>query len=140
MILTKGAIRDRIRVKSVWLKTTRTPFFTAEDEHVENVTDPLTATLVPVLSERYTRYIVSLLFQGNAVAHTSGKVEKYEEDGTYTVKWSDIQIAPAAMPQIPEGSYSIEDPIISLEGGTNLYGHVSGNSINLTITYWDSEI
>jgi len=140
MILRKGEIRERIRVKSVWLMPTRTSFFATTDEHIVSVTDPLTAASVPVLSERYIRYIVSLLFQGNAIQAQSAKIEKYKEDGNYEVKWSDIQIQPAAMPQIPEGSYNIEDPIISLEGGTNLYGHVNGNSINLTITYWDSDI
>jgi len=134
-IFRKGVIRERIRVKSVWLMPERTPFFTATDEHM--TTDTLGN---PALVEQYIRYIVSLLFQGNAIQAQSAKIEKYKEDGSYEVKWSDIQIQPAAMPQIPEGSYNIEDPIISLEGGTNLYGHVNGNSINLTITYWDNEI
>jgi len=140
MVLSKQEIWDRIRVKSVWLYQTRTAFFTDEDEHIDSVTDPITAASVPVVSEEYTRYIISLLFQGNAVQAQSAKIEKYKEDGTYEVKWSDIQIQPAAMPQIPEGAYDIENPIISLEGGSNLYGHVNGNSINLTVTYWDSDV
>jgi len=135
VILKKGEIRERLRVKSVWLKTDRTPFFTATEEHM--TTDTLGN---PALVQRYIRYIVSLLFQGNAIQAQSVKVEKYREDGTYEVKWSDLQIQPAAMPQIPVGAYDIEDPIISLEGGTNLYGKVSGNSINLTVTYWDNEL
>lgn len=132
MVIGKEEIWDRLQVKSVWLGVARTPFWTATDEHMTS--DVLGN---PVLVERYMRYVISLLFQGNAIVHQSGKIEKYEEAGTYTVKWSDVQIAPAAMPQIPEGSYSLEDPVIALEGGTNLYGHVNGNSINLTITYWD---
>jgi len=134
LILTKQEIRDRIRVKSVWLMPSRTPFFASTDEHMGGT------AATPTLTERYIRYIVSLLFQGNAIKAQSAKIEKYEEDGSYTVKWSDIQIQPSAMPQIPEGSYNIEDPIIVLEGGTNLYGHVNGNSINLTITYWDNDV
>jgi len=130
-LITKEFIRDRIRTKSVWLMPARTPFFVAGEEHMQ--------AAVNLLSERIIRYIVSLLFQGNAITNQSGKIEKYKEDGTYEVVWSDVQIAPAAMPQIPEGSYDIEDTILSLEGGTNLYGHVNGNSINVTITYWDNE-
>lgn len=134
MVLTKQEIRERIRVKSVWLGVTRTAFFASTDEHMGGT------AAIPILTEEFMRYIVSLLFQGNAIVAQSGSVEKYEEDGTYTMKWSDIQIQPAQMPQIPDGAYSLEDPIISMEGGTNLYGHVNGNSINLTITYWDDEI
>jgi len=132
MVLTKQEIWDRIRVKSVWLTSARTPFFEAGEEHMSTTAD--------TLAERYIRYIVCLLFQGNAITAQSAKIEKIDEDGDYIVKWSDIQIQPSAMPQIPQGSYNIEDPIISLEGGTNLYGHVNGNSINLSITYWDNEV
>jgi len=95
----------------------RTPFFVAGEEHM--------AALVNTLAERFMRYIVCLLFQGNAIVHQSAKIEKYNEDGTYTVVWSDVQIAPAAMPQIPEGAYDLENPIIAIAGGTNLYGHVN---------------
>lgn len=132
MVLGKQEIWNRVRVKSVWLGITRTPFWVAGEAHM--------AAAAATLAERITRYVVCMLFQGNAIIGQSGSVEKLEEDGTYTMKWSDIQIAPAAMPQIPEGSFSLTDPIIVLEGGTNLYGHVNGNSINLTVTYWDSEI
>lgn len=132
MVLSKEEIWDRIRVKSVWLTDQRTPFFEAAEEHMHATLD--------VLVEAYIRYVVCLLFQGNATANQSANVEKILEDGTYVMKWSDIQVAAAAMPQIPQGAYGIEDPIIAFEGGTNLYGQVDGNSINLTITYWDSDI
>lgn len=131
-MLTKEEIWDRLRVKSVWITPTRTPFFVAAEAHMH-------ATL-NTLAEQYRRYIIMLLFQGNAITAQSATVEKLEEDGTYTMKFSDIQIQASAMPQIPNGGYSIEDPIMSLEGGTNLYGTVNGNSNNLSIIYWDSEI
>lgn len=137
-MLTKEEIWDRIRVKSVWLMPTRTPFFVAGEEHMKAASNHL--------QEQYRRYIVYLLFQGNAIAAQSANVEKLGDDAdptldaSFTMKWSDIQIQPSAMPQIPDGAYSITDPIISLEGGTNLYGRVNGNSINLSIIYWDSEV
>lgn len=136
-MLTKEEIWDRIRVKSVWLMPTRTPFFVAGEEHMKATNH---------LQEQYRRYIVCLLFQGNAITAQSAKLEQLGDDAdptlnaSFTMKWSDIQIQPSAMPQIPDGAYSITDPIISLEGGTNLYGTVNGNSINATVTYWDSEV
>jgi len=137
MVLQKEEIWERIRVRSVWILPARTPLFPLNDvtgtpdEHMAG------SVAVPTIVERYMRYIVSLLFQGNAIVHQSMAIEQRDENGVFHMKWSDVQVAPAAMPQIPEGAYDIENPIIALEGGTNLYGHVNGNSINLTITYWD---
>jgi len=134
----KDVIRERLRVRSVWVGTARTPLFPyldaggAVDEHMAG------SAAVPTLVERYLRFVISLLFQGNAIVHQSMKIEKLDENGVYHVKWPDLQIAPAAMPQIPEGSYDIENPVIVLEGGTNLYGQVNGNSIAVTLTYWDN--
>jgi hypothetical protein len=44
------------------------------------------------------------------------------------------------MPQIPLGHHSVEDPILSLEGNTGLYGQVNGNSLNLTVIWWDDDV
>lgn len=131
MVLNKEELWERIRTKSVWLLPSRTPFFDTNDEHM---------AAGPVLNEGYMRYIVMLLFQGNAITAQSAAIEKYEEDGTYTMKISDVQIQPAAMPQIPQGAPQIDSPFIGIEGGTNMYGHVNGNSINLSIVYWDNEV
>jgi hypothetical protein len=132
MVLTKEEIWDRIRIKSVWLMTTRTPIFVAGEEHM--------APAANTIAERFRRYVVMLLFQGNAIVAQSGCIEKLHEDGTYEVLISDVQIQPAAMPQIPNGGLDITSPFIVLEGGTGLYGHVNGNSINLSIVSWDSDI
>lgn len=134
MVLSKEELWERIRIKSIWLTTARTPFFADTDEHMGGTPD------VPVLLERYIRYIVMLLFQGNAVAAQSGKIEKYLEAGTFEVLISDVQIQPSAMPQIPQGAPQIDSPFMSMEGGTNLYGNVNGNSINLSVVYWDNEL
>jgi hypothetical protein len=131
MVLGKEELWERIRIKSVWLQPVRTPFFTAAEEHM---------MAGPVLRENYMRYIVMLLFQGNAVVAQSGNIEKYHEDGTFEVVISDVQIQPAAMPQIPQGAPQIDSPFMSIEGGTNLYGTVNGNSINVSVVYWDNEI
>jgi hypothetical protein len=75
-------------------------------------------------------------------ATTCVQFEKYEEDGSYTMKFSPIPVAPADFRQIPKGSLSIVDPILTLEGGTNLYGNVdlAGASINVTVEYFDWDI
>ena len=134
MVLSKEEIWDRLRMKSVWLMPARTPFFVAGEEHM------LAAGAADTLAEQYMRYIVMLLFQGNAIVAQSANIEQIDEDGNYDMKISDVQIQPAAMPQIPNGGYSITDPIMAIEGGTNLYGRVNGNSINLSIIYWDNEL
>lgn len=133
MVLSKEEIWERIRTKSVWLGIARTPIFVAGEEHMAAAAD--------TLRESYMRYIVMLLFQGNGIQAVSGSIEKLEEDGiTYTMKISDVQIQPSAMPQIPAGGLDIESPWMSMEGGAGLYGHVAANSINLTVVYYDDEI
>jgi len=120
MGLTKQEIRDRLKVESTWVTTTRTALFDTVPE------------------DRF-RYVISIWIDGDMQATRVVTIEKLKEDGSYEVKWSHIPVAPADTKQIPEGSYDIEDPVISLEGGTRLYGTVDGNSINITVTYWDSE-
>jgi len=120
MGLTKQEIRDRLKLTSVWLTTSRTPFFAAVPE------------------DRF-RYIVAIWLNGNRQVTEDVTIEKLKEDGTYEEKFSPIPVAPADFRQIPEGSYSLEDPIIALEGGTRLYGKTSGISLNAEVAYWDSE-
>jgi len=135
MVLKKEEIWERLRTKSVWLFPTNTPIFLAGEEHMNP------AILgVNTLSDRFIRYIVMLLFQGDGTAARSANISKLEAAGTYTVKLSDVQVQPASMPQIPNGSMSIEDPFLSIEGNCGLYGQVSGNSLNLTIVWWDDDV
>jgi len=120
-MVTKKQIRERLQTDSVWVTTSRTALFAT-------------------VAERYIRYVVALLINGDQQQKRSVKIEKLEEDGSYTVKFSDIHVAPADNVQIPEGAYDIEDIILSCEGGTRLYGTVSGNSVNLTVVYWDNDV
>jgi hypothetical protein len=90
------------------------------------------------------RYIVALWINGDMQATRTIAFSKLAKGGTVPTNlsalWDPIPIAPADFRQIPMGSYSIEDPIAVLEGGTRLYGKVDGNSVSVTINYWDSEI
>lgn len=137
MVLKKEEIWDRIRTKSVWLFPAMTPIFVAGEEHMY----PVALGLGNTLRDQFMRYVTLLLFQGDALVHHSASIQKLEADRvTFTVKFSDVQIAPAAMPQIPNGGHSIEDPILTVEGSTGLYGQVNGNSVNLTIVWWDDDV
>lgn len=119
MGLTKEEIRDRLVTKAVWCTPTRTALFATVPE------------------DRF-RYIVAIFISGNLATTQAIRFEKLKEDGTYEELISPIPVAPADFRQLPT-SYSIEDPIISLEGGTRLYGQVDGLSLNTDIIYWDSE-
>ena len=136
MVLTKEELWERIRTKSVWLFPANTPIFVAGEEHMNP------AVLgINTLSDRFMRYIVMLLFQGDAAVAHSANITKLEADlATFTMKFSDVQIQAAQMPQIPHGSYHVDDPFLSIEGNTGLYGQVNGNSLNLTVVYWDDDV
>ena len=117
---SKQEIRDRLVTTSVWCTPTRTALF----------------AMVP---ENSFRYIVAIWISGNQNTTNAVKFEKLKEDEEYDEIFSPIPVAPADFRQIPKGSYSIEDPIISLEGGTRLYGQVDGLSLNVDIAYWDKD-
>lgn len=123
MVLQKEDIWERLKTESTWVENGRTALFAA----------------VP---ERQFRYVVGIFISGNMQVTTTLELEKLEEDATYTTKWSPIPVAPADFRQIPKGSYSITDPIVTFEGGTRLYGKtdVVGMSLNVTVDYWDWDV
>lgn len=123
MVLQKEDIWERLKTESTWVENGRTALFAA----------------VP---ERQFRYVVGIFISGNMQVTTTLELEKLEEDTTYTTKWSPIPVAPADFRQIPKGSYSIVDPIVTFEGGTRLYGKtdVVGMSLNVTVDYWDWDV
>jgi hypothetical protein len=124
MVLSKEEIWDRLKTESTWVLGTRTPLFAA-------------------VAERQFRYVVAIWISGDNASNRTIQFEKLEEDGsTYTMKFSPIPISSTGFQQIPEGGYSIEDPIMTFEGGTRLYGKtdVEGTSLNVTVNYWDADI
>jgi len=130
MVLQKEDIWERIKTESTWVRNTRTALFA-------------------LVAERQFRYVVGIWISGNMQVTTTVELEKLEEDPSdppvdadFTTKWSPIPVAPADFRQIPKGSYSIIDPIVTFEGGTRLYGKtdVSGMSLNLTVSFWDWDI
>jgi len=123
MVLQKENIWERLKTESVWVTNDRT-------------------ALCAAVAERQFRYVVGIWISGNLQVTTTLELEKLEEDDSYVTKWSPIPVAPADFRQIPKGSYSIIDPIVTFEGGTRLYGKtdVVGMSLNTTVAFWDWDI
>ena len=123
MVLEKEDVWERLKTESVWVTNARTALFAA-------------------VAERQFRYVVGIWISGNVQVTTTVEFEKLDEEGDYETKWSPIPVAPADFRQIPKGSYSLVDPIITFEGGTRFYGKtdVVGMSLNVTVDYWDWDI
>lgn len=122
MVLTKEEIRERIRIVDTWILNARTALFPA------------------VVPENRMRYVVLMTLTGNQQANAQVNIEKLEEDGaTYTMKFSNIPVAPAGLVNQPL-NYDIEQPLIALQGGSNLYGRVTGTSLQGILHYWDDVV
>jgi len=125
---TQEQIMERLQTDSVPIETTRTP-------------------LTDAIPDRKMRFIVKIMLHGDGVASRTVDIEKLKkggdpaEDADFTMKFNDVPVAPADVRNIPEGSHDLENPVLVLEGGTQLYGRVSaGAGLNVTILYWDSDI
>lgn len=121
MVLTKEEIREIIRNYEVWL------------------TEDRVAMLPAVVDESRNRFIVQITFTGDQQVNRTADIEKLEEDASYTMKFSNIPIAPAAMVNLAPNE-DIEQPILVMHGGSQLYGSVSGNSLQVMTRYWDDEV
>lgn len=131
MVLQKEDIWERLKIETHYVAYSAAQV------------DPPTALFAAVVPEHQFRHVVAIWISGNLVKTTALSLYKLEEDGiTYTLKWSPIPVAPADFRQLPKGSYSIIDPVITLEGGTWLYGKVDeeGETLNVTVMYWDWDV
>ena len=120
--LTKQEIRDRLRPAQLTIGSSRTNFF-GED--------------VP---ERKIRYIVAIFIFGDATSSRLVEIEKVKEDDTYEMVFDNIGVAPTEKVQLPIDGYDIEDPLITLEGGTNLSAIADAGAPEATVIYWDNDI
>lgn len=118
MVLTKEEIRDRIRIQDIWITTTRTAIFN------------------PAPPEAIVRNVIMINLSGDLQQNRAIDIEKLDEEGNYVLKFSRIPVAPADFRQIPL-NYDIEQPLISMEGGSQLYGTTTGNSLQAMFHYWD---
>lgn len=121
-MISKDIIRDRLKVKQKWITTSPTNIFNDD---------------VP---EGKIRYIVKIVLTGDQQSTRIVDIYKVKEDDTLENWILNITLGAPEYKEIPEGSYDIENPIKVLEGGTNLAAKVSGNSISMTVWYWDNDI
>ena len=121
MVLDKEELRQRVRIQDVWLGIART------------------AMLAAAVPEGKMRFVLMITLTGDTQQNRNVQIEKLEEDASYTMKWSNVPVAAAAMVHIMP-NYDIEQPVIVLQGGSNLYGRVSGNSLQSIVHYIDDEI
>jgi len=120
--MDKKLIRQKIRHKQKWIGTTYTKVFDSN---------------VP---ESKLRYVVKIIITGDQSSTRVLNLYKVKEDGSYEDFIPNINVAAPEYKEIPEGSYDIENPIITLEGGTNLAGMIaSGNTLSITVIYWDND-
>jgi len=129
LVLQKENIWTRLKTESTWVMPTNISSRTA---------------LFAAVAQRQFRYVVGVWISGNKQVNVTIEFEKSLETDpvTYETKWSPISVAPADFRQIPKGSYSITDPIVTFEGGTQFFGKtdVAGHSLNVTVDYWDWDI
>jgi len=118
--IPKETIRERLRYKQKWVTTSITNIFDSN---------------VP---EDKLRNIVKIIICGDGQADRTLTLYKRKEDGSYEVIIENIHVAAPEVKELPSGYYDIEYPLIVLEGGTNLAGKVSGNSLSVTVIYWDA--
>lgn len=115
-------IRERLQAKDVAIGTSDTDAFSSN---------------VP---EKAMRNIVAIFLIGDGSASTTVDIKKKGESGSYTVLFNDVPVSPAEIKPIPPQSYNLENPIVVLEGGTNLGLKAASGSPHATVVYWDSEI
>lgn len=118
--LTKEQIRQRLRVSQVWIGTQ-------------------TNLLPDAVPESKFRYIIDVVFNGDVSAAQNVQLEKGEEGGTFTGKWLNLRVAQNGLTRL-SNNYDIENPVLTLNGGSHLAGTTVGNSLPATATFWDDEI
>jgi len=125
-MVTRDEIRERLKYAQLTLSSSRQSIF---------------GSAVP---ERAKRNIVAIFIMTDGTLRTV-EIEKLEEAATYTMIFDNVSIDVATgneqgMVQIPKGAYDIENPIIVLEGGTNLSFIASAGVPEVTVLYWDDEL
>ena len=120
--LTREQIMERLSYAELTIGTSRANFFTDD---------------VP---ERMMRNIVAIIIFGDGTASRTVEIEKVKEDDTYDMIFDNVPVPPALAVQLPVADYDIENPIVVLEGGTNISAIASAGAPEATLIYWDTEL
>jgi len=126
MALTRDQIRERLLYAQLTLSGSDQNIFSSD------------------VAERVKRNIVAIFIMTDATLRYV-EISKVKEDDTLDMIFDNVPIDIATgneqgMVQIPKGHYDIEDPILVLEGGTNLSFKASGGVPEVTVLYWDDEL
>jgi len=123
MGLTRDQIRERLKHVQKDITGTRADYF---------------AAAVP---ERVKRNILAILVSSDGTDGTI-TIDKKSEAGAYAEIFKAVQIVAKANVWLPiDSNFSLEDPIVVLEGGTNIAGTASsGRTFPTTIIYYDDEL
>ena len=86
----------------------------------------------------HIRYVVSIMLVGDGAASRTVDIYKiYPEEEVFEKKIPMVPIAPADMKMIPD-KIDLENPVMVLEGGSNLAGVVNaGTGISIAVWYYD---
>lgn len=121
MGLTRDQIRERLKYAQLTLSTSRQNIFSSD------------------ISEYVKRNIVLIRLNGDGTARTV-EIEKVEEDDTYEMIFDGVNVPASTDEEIPKSGYDIENPVVVLEGGTNLSFIASAGAPEVTVIYWDDEL
>ena len=118
--MEKKIVIERLKTEAAHIGTSETDIFSSD---------------VP---ESKFRYVVKVILMGDGAADRVVDIYKKKEDGTYEKKIPMIHVASTEVLEL--GSDNPENPLLVLEGGTNLAGKVNaGTGISLAVIYWDDE-
>ena len=121
MALTRDQIRERLKYAQLTLSGTMASIFSSD------------------VAERAKRNIVLIWMNGDGTARTVN-VEKVKEDDTWDMIFKAVHVPATDDIEIPKSGFDIENPIIVLEGGTNLSFIASAGTPYVTVVWYDDEL
>lgn len=126
MGLTRDQIRERLKYAQLTVSNARQNLFSSD------------------IPEEVKRNIVAIFLNTDATLRYV-EIEKVEEDDTWEMIFDNVSVDVATgnlggITQLPKGAYDIENPIIVLEGGTNLSFIAGAGAPEVTVIYWDDEL
>ena len=125
---------ERLSYAQLTISNTRQYFF-AEDTTPDDV------------PERMMRNIVAIIIFGDGTTSRTVEIEKLKDghaevpiEADFDMIFDNVPVPPAGVVQLPPADYDIENPIVVLEGGSNISAIADAGSPEATLIYWDTEL
>ena len=120
---SRRRLMEKVRVVQITLSTTKQDIFT---------------TKTKTIPAGKMRFIVGMFLYGDGSTSATVDIEKKEKDGSYTALFKKVPVSPAGRVPVPERwNFDLENPIITLEYGTDLAATASAGAPEMTIIYYD---